>query len=238
MHYQIVNDENRVRKTFAYDTSEYTLLYDGNMNTERQAWKWEHNIGKAGIDNRPYYYDYLVTIESDKPINIFEKHVIAVSSVLYDDVKNVFFGTGVVLPVLPQNEMMSTGGPAGFYTDMLVTTYAGVPQLAGAIDANLLAFYTDETLFFSTFAHYNSEYFDPLLLEPFGDDLVTFLRDAGEPVVFSLANRFVGDFFALRCYGAGLSLFLSTYEEDTNVRIKVYRKEIALMTVIEHEGEP
>lgn len=240
MHYQITNDENRVYKTFAYDTSTYELVYDGNINVMDQAWKWEHNIGDTGKDARSTYYDYLVSVEADKPINIFEKHVIAVAQTFYEDVSNNYYIlTGCTLPqaALPDNEMMGTGGVTGWATDMMVAGAASSDQVGGAVLLNLLAFNTDETFFASLFGHYNQRTFHPTIPEQIGDELYLFIDDMGAPITFSLVNRFVGDFFSIRAYGGGLSLFLSKYEEDTNVRIKIYRKAVATMSLFDWDPE-
>lgn len=236
MHYAITNDENRVKKTFAYDTTDYTLVLDHHMNTERVAWKWEDNpMGDLSkIQTAPYYYDYIISVEADKPVNIFEKHVIGVATLMDENEDQYFISTGYVLPVLPANQMMGTGGATGFYTDMMVSAYAGVPQMAGGINANPLAFNTDETFFTSMFAHYSAAYFAPAGI--FGDELDNFFNDMKPPLLFSLVNRFPGDFYAAKFYGAGMSLFLSTYKEDSNVRIKIYRKQSSsTMTAITSE---
>lgn len=241
MHYAITNEENRVRKTFAYDTSTYELVYDGNINVMDQAWKWEHNIGYTGKEARPTYYDYLVTVESDKPINIFEKHVIAVAQSFYKNMHGDYFIlTGCTLPqvALPDNEMMGTGGVTGWATDMMIAGAAASDQLGGLVLLNLLAFNTDETFFASLFGHYNRGIFHPTIPEQIGDEFYLFIQDMGTPLVFSLVNRFVGDFFALRAYGGGLSLFLSKYEDYTNARIKIYRKAISTMSLFDWEPEP
>lgn len=236
MYYAITNDENRVKKDFAYDTTDYTLVLDHHFNTERQAWKWEDNpMGNLlKIKTAPYYYEYIISVEADKPVNIFEKHVIGVATLMAENEDEYFISTGYVLPVLPANQMMGTGGTTGFYTDLMVSAYAGFPQLAGGVNANLLAFNTDETLFASMFAHYSAACFIPAGV--FGDELDDFFHDMNPPFLFSLVNRFPGDFYSARFYGAGMSLFLSTYKEDSNVRIKIYRKQsTTTMTAITAE---
>jgi len=236
MHYAITNDENRVKKTFAYDTTDYTLVLDHHMNTERVAWKWEDNpMGDLSkIQTAPYYYDYIISVESDKPVNIFEKHVIAVATSINDNERQCYIATGYYLPLLPSNEMTGTGGATGFYTDMMVSAYAGAPQLSGGVNANPLAFNTDETFFASMFAHYDQTCF-AAVPNFFGDELDNFLNDMTPPILFSLVNRFPGDFYAAKFYGAGMSLFLSTYKEDSNVRIKIYRKQVTVMSAISEQ---
>lgn len=228
MYYAITNDENRVKKDFAYDTTDYTLVLDHHMNTERVAWKWEDNIGNPKELN---YYDYLITIESDKPVNIFEKHVIAVADTIVEGA----IGSGFMIPKahLPGNEMMGTGGATGFYSDLMVSASAGLPQLAGTVNANPLSFDTDETFFASMFAHYNQPCFNSVAPTAFGSELTNFLADMNPPLTFSLVNRFPGDFYSARFYGAAMSVFISTYKEDSNVRIKIYRKVVAAMDVLE-----
>jgi hypothetical protein len=236
MYYAIVNDENRVKKEFAYNTADYTLLLDHHMNTEKQAWKWEDNpmgdLSKLSV--APNYYDYIITIESDKPVNIFEKHVIAVSTLMDQAENEYYISTGYVLPAasLPLNQMMGTGGATGFYTDMMVSAYAGMSQLAFAVNLNPLSFNTDETFFASMFGHYNQACFTVPATDTFGDEFDNFFHDMKSPLLFSLVNRFPGDNAEMRFSGAGMSLFISTYKEDSNVRIKIYRKTVTAMLEI------
>lgn len=234
MYYAIVNDENRVKKTFTYDMTDYTLVLDSQFNTSRQCWKWEDNYGEPDIEDVCSFYDYIVTVESDKPVNIFEKHNIAfVDSLSYAE-SAYTMSAGLVIPqtLLPANDMSTSGGATGFYTDMMVTQFAGLGN--GTIDPNLLAFYNDESFYASTFAHYNQDYFDPVTPGAFGGELTAYFTTwPSGPWTFSLVNRFAGDNYETKFYGAGMQILISTYKEDTNVRIKIYRKIVANMTAYE-----
>lgn len=236
MHYAIVNDENRVKKAFTYDTSTYTLVLDTHFNTSRQCWKWEDNYGEPDVEDPMYFYDYIISVESDNPVNIFEKHVIAFANLLTFARNEYTLAAGLVFPVLymPAGDMSSSGGATRFYTDMMVSHFAGVGN--AAVDPNLLAFYTDESFYASTMCHYDPDYFDPVTPDPFGSELTAYFTTwPNGPWVFSLPNRFTGDDYEAKFYGAGMTLLVSTYKEDTNVRVKIYRKVVSTMTPYEEE---
>lgn len=229
MYYAIVNEENRVKKEFVYDTSDYTLLLDTQFLVDSQAWKWEQNIGEVSLESPPNYYEYLVTLESDHPVNVFEKHDIAAITAVEEYESEYYISTGVHLPAsaLPDNEMIGTGGATGWYTDMMASEFAGVGTLA--VDPNPISFYMDESWTKSTFCHYDEDIFASYTA--FGAELVPFfVTYPNGPWVFSLVNRGVCDLFCMRSYGAGLHLITSKYENDTHVRLKIYRKTIGSMT--------
>ena len=200
----IIRGDNKIKKRFSFDESEYTLVFSARQLVERNPFAWEDVIPEE-LTTSLYGQEYVVVFHSDKPANVAVLSHIA-KGYLTTEVNNITITSGFALHQsdLPDNSITGV-----VYTDAYFTVdIGGAFKLTGTANTSF---------------KYDKEYFGPASYTHSIDELEKYV-DGGGTNTFSLVNKFAGDVFMAKTCGIGMSLLICGMEDITDCTIDVYRK--------------